>query len=121
MKNKESMQAENPSVEAVVDSTVIPEIQAVLDEVETELTQEASQELKKIIKSRLQKIKQLEGDLAKEKAAFAALVQMNKNEYDRLKGSASHILKSADWGIDNEITNPSNIGKRLKGWDGRIR
>jgi hypothetical protein len=55
------------SVEAVVDSTVIPEIQAVLDEVETELSQEASQELKKIIKSRLQKIKQLEGELAKEK------------------------------------------------------
>ena len=90
---------DNQISETTVEPSVIPEIQSILDEIDAELKEETAGQLKKIIKERLAKIKKLEAELQKEKAAFATLVQMNPTEFANLTGNQK-LLSSGQWLFD---------------------
>jgi vacuolar-type H+-ATPase subunit I/STV1 len=96
---------QNPELsEVTVEPSVIPEIQSILDEIDVELKEETAGQLKKIIKERLTKIKKLEAELQREKAAFATLVQMNPTEFANLTGNQK-LLSDGQW-VDTKYVNP---------------
>jgi beta-glucosidase-like glycosyl hydrolase len=117
---------ESQAVDAVVDSSVCPEIQEILNEVEEELNKESKTALKKAIAERVKRIRKMKAELEREETALAGLLSMKPAEVAAfnqaaLSGSSDHwawvdAVKYAEAQKNNLRANQARLSSGIGCW-----